>query len=68
MDDAALNLSIRTFLKEFGVSAQREMERAVARGLESGALRGVATVPVRATLVVDGLVADFHVDGELRLE
>lgn len=68
MDDAALNLSIRTFLKEFGVSAQREMERAVARGLESGTLRGKESVPVRATLVVDGLVADFHVDGELRLE
>ena len=68
MDDAALNRSIRTFLKEFGISAQREMERAVARGLESGALRGTETIPVRATLVVGGLVADFHVDGELRLE
>ena len=68
MDDAALNLSIRTFLKEFGVSAQRELERAVARGLESGALRGDETLPVRATLVLDGLLTDFHVDGRLVLE
>ena len=67
MDDTALNLSIRTFLKQFGVSAQREMERAVARGLESGALQGHERVPVRATLIVDGLVVDFHVDGELTL-
>lgn len=68
MDDAALNLSMRTFLKQFGISAQREMERAVARGLASGALKGHETVPVRATLMVDGLVVDFHVDGELRLK
>jgi hypothetical protein len=67
MDDAALNLSIRTFLKQFGVSAQREMEHAVARGLETGVLRGHERVPVRATLTVDGLVVDFHVDGELTL-
>ena len=68
MDDAALNLSIRTFLKQFGVSAQREMERAVARGLASGTLKGTEIIPVRATLMVDGLVVDFHVDGELRLK
>jgi hypothetical protein len=68
MDDAALNISIRSFLKQFGVAAQREMERAVARGLETGALRGDETLPVRATLVVDGIVRDFHVDGTLTLD
>ena len=29
MNDEALNLSIRKFLKHFGVTAQREIERAV---------------------------------------
>ena len=67
MDEDALNLSIRTFLKQFGVTAQREMEHAVQRGLADGTLRGDEAVPVRATLVVAGLVRDFHVDGEILL-
>ena len=67
MDDDALNLSIRRFLKQFGVSAQRELERAVQHGLADGALRGDETLPVRATLVLDGLLRDFHVDGTLTL-
>jgi hypothetical protein len=69
MNEDALNLSIRTFLKQFGISAQREIEHAVQRGLASGALRGdEAALPVRATLTLDGLVDDFHVDGTITLE
>ena len=67
MDEDALNLSIRRFLKQFGVSAQRELERAVQNGLANGALRGDEVLPVRATLVLDGLLRDFHVDGALTL-
>jgi hypothetical protein len=67
MDEDALNLSIRTFLKHFGVSAQREIEHAVQRGLADGSLRGNEKLPVRATLVLDDLVRDFHIDGEIRL-
>ena len=67
MNEDALNISVRQFLKQFGIAAQREMEHAVQRGLADGALRGDETIPVRATLVVEGLVADFHVDGEIRL-
>jgi hypothetical protein len=68
MDDDALNLSIRKFLKHFGVTAQREIEQAVQRGLADGTLRGNEAIPVRATLVVGGLVRDFSIDGEITLE
>ena len=68
MDEDALNLSIRRFLKQFGVSAQRELELAVRRGIAEGRLRGTETLPVRATLMLDGLLSDFHVDAELTLE
>jgi hypothetical protein len=67
MNEDALNLSIRKFLKHFGVTAQREIEHAVQRGLADGTLRGSETLPVRATLMLDGLVGDFHVDGEITL-
>jgi hypothetical protein len=67
MDEDALNLSIRRFLKQFGIAAQREMEHAVARAVADGALRGDETLAVRATLVVERLVPDFRVDGEITL-
>ena len=68
MDQEAFNLSIRKFLKHFGVTAQREIEQAVQRGLADGTLRGTEAIPVRATLVVGGLVQEFSIDGEIRLE
>jgi ribosomal protein L1 len=67
MNEDALNLSIRKFLKHFGVTAQREIEHAVQRGLADGTLRGDETVPVRATLTLDGLVRDFHIDATITL-
>lgn len=67
MNEEALNLSIRKFLRHFGVTAQQEIEQAVHRGLADGTLRGDERIPVRATLVVEGLVSDFRVDGELTL-
>jgi ribosomal protein L1 len=67
MDEDAFNLSIRKFLKHFGVTAQREIEGAVRRAIEEGKLRGDEAVPVRATLVVDGLLRDFHIDGTVTL-
>ncbi len=67
MDEDAFNLSIRKFLKHFGVTAQREIESAVRKAIEDGKLRGDETVPVRATLLVDGILRDYHVDGALTL-
>ena len=68
MNEEIFNISIRKFLNHFGVTAQREMERAVRAAIEDGTLGGTETIPVRATLVVEGVVTDFHVDGELTLE
>jgi ribosomal protein L1 len=67
MNDDTFNMDIRKFLKHFGVTAQREIEKAVAAALESGTLRGDETLHVRATLTIDGLLADHHIDGEIRL-
>ena len=68
MNEDALNLSIRSFLKQFGVAAQRAMEHAVERGVAEGVLRGDETLPVRATLALGDLVTDFNVDGQITLD
>lgn len=67
MNEDALNLSIRKFLKHFGVTSQREIEQAVQRAIADGTLRGDERIPVRATLMLGDIVHDFHVDGEITL-
>jgi len=68
MDDETLNISIRKFLKMVGVSSQREIEQAVARALQEGALSGSEALPARMTLEVPGLKLKAEFDGEIRLE
>ena len=68
MNDEALNLSIRKFLKVVGVSSQREIEQAVTKALADGTLAGSESFPARVTLEVGRLSLDVHFDGEIRLQ
>jgi hypothetical protein len=65
MDEERFNLSLRKLLKQFGVTAQREVEKAVYAARESGSLRDRKTLRARATMVVDGLPTDIVVEGEI---
>jgi hypothetical protein len=67
MNEEAFNISIRTFLKHFGVTAQREIEQVVRRALQEGSIREDQPIPVRATLTIGDMVHDFHIDSELKL-
>jgi hypothetical protein len=68
MHDETFNLEIRKFLKHFGVTAQREIERAVAAARGGGRLKGDETLKTRAVLTVEGLGTLATIDGEIRLE
>lgn len=68
MNEEVLNLSLRKFLKTVGVSAQRDIEQAVARALEEGTLQGNEAFPARMRLDVGQLSLDVVYDGEIRLE
>ncbi len=68
MDDERFNMDMRKFLKTFGVTAQREMERAVEAGIESGRLRGNETLQVRAVLTIEGLLDAHVITGTIALE
>lgn len=67
MDEDRFNQDMRKFLKTFGVTAQREIERAVNGALESGTLRGDETLNVRAVLTIEGLLDKHVVTGEIGL-
>lgn len=67
MDEEVFNLELRKFLKKFGITAQREIENAVRRGIESGTLTGRDALTVHARLDIDGLPPQIVVDGTIRL-
>lgn len=68
MNDEVFNLEIRKFLKQFGVTAQREIERAVDAARASGKLEGDETLRARAVLTIEGLGTLATVDGDIELD
>jgi hypothetical protein len=69
MNEEELNISIRKFLKMVGVSSQREIEHAVARAIQEGALAaGTEVLPARMTLQIPALRLSAEFNGEIRLE
>ena len=68
MDEEALNISIRKFLKMVGVNSQREIEHAVATAVASGKAAGISSYPAQVTLKVAGLDLEVAFDGEIRLQ
>jgi len=67
MNEEVFNLDLRKFLKRFGVTAQREIERAVADAIETGRLSGTETLEVRATLTIPDVIAELRIDGQIGL-
>jgi Family of unknown function (DUF6494) len=67
MDEEVFNLELRKFLKKFGITAQREIEKAVEDGIQSGALSGSETLHVTATLSVGSILPGLRIDGEIAL-
>ena len=58
MNEDVFNTSIRKFLKTLGVSAQREIEKAVRDALATGKLKGHEKLPASATVTLGGI--RFH--------
>jgi hypothetical protein len=67
MNEDTLNTSVRKFLKEVGVTSQREIEKAVRDGVESGRLKGHEKLPAKITLTVGGLDLTWTVEGSINL-
>jgi hypothetical protein len=68
MNEDVFNASIRKFLKTLGVSAQREIEKAVRQALADGKLKGNETLPARATVTLGDVDLVHEIKGEIELE
>jgi Family of unknown function (DUF6494) len=67
MDEEVLNTSVRKYLKKLGVTAQREIEKAVRDGLASGRLKGSEKLPAKAVITLGGVDLKFEIDGDIEL-
>ena len=67
MNEEALNLSIRKFLKMVGISSQREIEHAVAKALTTGSIAGTESFPAKMRLEVAGLNLNVEFSGDIKL-
>jgi hypothetical protein len=68
MNEEVFNLDTRKFLKHFGVTAQREIERAVREAVDQGRLAADGMIRVRARLEIEPLGENHVIDGEIRLQ
>jgi hypothetical protein len=64
MNEEALNISVRKFLKKLGVTAQREIETAVREAAAKGRLKA-GPLPAKAVITVGGIDLAFEIGGEI---
>jgi hypothetical protein len=68
MNEEALNLSIRKFLKIVGINSQREIEQAVAKALAAGSITGTESFPAKMRLEIAGLKVNVEFSGDIDLK
>ena len=67
MDDDAFNMNIRKFLKQVGVTSQREIEAAVQAAIDSGKISGNETLNAKVTLEIGEVGLSHEIDGKIGL-
>jgi ribosomal protein L1 len=68
MDEEVFNMQVRKFLKNVGVTSQREIESAVRAAVESGKLSGDETIDAKVTLTIDSLGLSTDIQGSIELK
>ncbi|MCH7864028.1 MAG: hypothetical protein IIC56_02285 [Proteobacteria bacterium] len=67
MDEEIFNMQMRKFLKNVGVTSQREIENAVRAAIEDGTLKGEETIKAKVTLTIEQLGVSIEIDGDIDL-
>jgi hypothetical protein len=68
MNEDALNVSVRKFLKKVGITSQRDIEQAVRAAIGGGRLKGNETLPAKAILTIEGVGLSIEIEGAVELE
>ncbi|MEH2505816.1 MULTISPECIES: DUF6494 family protein [unclassified Bradyrhizobium] len=67
MNEDTFNASLRKFLKQVGVTSQREVEKAVRDAIESGKLKGHEKLSAKMVLTISGIGLSHEIDDEIEL-
>lgn len=67
MNEEALNTSLRKFLKEVGVTSQREIEQAIRAAIADGHLNDATSVQAQMVLTIGKVGLTHKVDGNIKL-
>lgn len=68
MNEDAFNMALRKFLKQVGVTSQREIEQAVRAALADGRLKGDETLPAKVVLTVGGIDLEHEITSDIALK
>ena len=68
MDEEKFNISIRKFLKNVGITAQREIEKQVRSAILDKKITGNEVLDASVTLKIDSIGLDETVSGVIDLE
>ena len=67
MDEKIFNLEIRKFLKNFGITAQREIEKKVRESLNNNSINGNEVLEVEANLSIGKINLNHKISGNIKL-
>jgi Family of unknown function (DUF6494) len=68
INEEALNVSGRKFLKKVGVTSQREIEQSVRAAMSGGRLKGGESLPAKVSLTIEGIGLALQIEGAIELE
>ena len=68
MNEDTLNMEVRKFLKQVGVTSQREIEHAILKAVEEGRLQGSENLDIKMTLELSQLDLKHCIEGNVALE
>jgi ribosomal protein L1 len=67
MNEEALNMSLRKFLKVVGVTSQQEIEKAIRAAVADGRLKGTESIQAQMVLTIGKVELTHQVDGTIEL-
>jgi hypothetical protein len=67
MDEKIFNLEIRKFLKNFGITAQREIEKKVGESLNNNSINENEILEVEANLKIGKINLNHKISGNIKL-
>jgi hypothetical protein len=68
MNEEALNMSLRKFLKVVGVTSQQEIEKAIRAAVAGGKLKGKKSVQAQMVLTITEAGLNHKIDGMIELQ